>query len=326
MIICYVVDELYVNLLKKSIRSYKKYNPTAKFVVVSERPIEVDGVENFVMDIGQHRGLTRISNAAYLKLYLTRLPYDKVLYVDCDTICQYPLNDLWNMDCPKICICESHIFGKRQAISLGLEKYGLAAVILMNLKELRKCNFTERCLEVEKKLPTPDSGWFHDETCINVALRGELKFVDVKWDYCHKRDYQERAILERDAKILHFIGKDKTEMSKFKFYSNIPNILNYIRGKNVAIVGNAKSIFEKNNGKNIDKADVVIRFNKGFPKNKKSQGTKTNIVILALTLEQDEVDSYGADIVINRSTFYKNKTPYVIQCYDRMVLRDKIGT
>ena len=323
MIIVYVADENYVNMVKKSMVSYRKYNPNAHFVVVSEKPLKIDGMENIVIPIKTHRGITRVSNATFIKLYLPKLPYDKILYVDGDTLCQAPLDDLWNLPCEKICICESHDYGKKQAKELGHEKYGLAGVMLMNLKELRDDNFTEKCLEAERTCPELKTGWHQDETCINVAYGDELTFIDQKWDYCHNR-YYEHGISERDACILHFIGKDKSDMDNFPQFESIQTVLDYIKGKNVAIVGNAKSIFDHKFGSDIDKADIVIRFNKGFILNKESQGTKTDILMLACDLDNESVDSYNAKIVISRSNKYQNKHDYILDSKDREVLRNKI--
>lgn len=47
----------------------------------------------------------------------------------------------------------------------------------------------------------------------------------------------------------------------------------------ISIVGNAKSIFDKQNGHLIDLADIVIRFNRGVPIKPKSQGTKTDVLV-----------------------------------------------
>lgn len=59
------------------------------------------------------------------------------------------------------------------------------------------------------------------------------------------------------------------------------NLSDYFVDKNVAIVGNASSLFqsEKKYGDLIDSFDTVCRFNKGFEiSDKNSQGTKTTLV------------------------------------------------
>lgn len=327
MKIVYISDTNYLPYLAKSIKSFRKYNPLAEFVVVSEQKLDID-VENIVIELPKvfrNRGNgDRITNTAYLKLFLTQLPYDKILYVDCDTLCQSPLNELWNTDCEYIALTESHNFGKKQAKAIGADKYGLTGMMLMNLKNLRKIGFTEKCLDVEQNYPTPETGWQHDETCINVAMKDKLTFIDHKWNYCHNRNY-ENPINECNAPILHFVGKDKQDMLETPFYDDFQYILDEIKGKNVAIVGNAQSLFDHTYGKDIDKADVVIRFNKGFPNNIVSQGKKTTILMLACDLSKTDIDFYKAKYVLNRSGIASNNAP-TISKEDRNKLAQMIGS
>lgn len=327
MIIVYVADENYTQYLQQSIISYKKFNPKAHIVVVSETSMPY-GDENVVIPLYKsfrNRGNgDRITNTAYLKLFLTQLPYDKVLYVDADTICQAPLNELWDIPCEYINLCESYSFGKLQAEAIGAEKYGLTGMMLMNLKELRKINFTKKCLEVENTAPTPKTGWQHDETCINLAMREKLTFIDHKWNYCHNRTY-DNPMKESDAPILHFVGKDKHDMLELNFYKDNQEILDAIKGKDVAIVGNAQSIFKTKYGEEIDKKNFVIRFNKGFPNKPESQGTKTTMVILACELSKPDIEFYKAKYLVNRSKSYLNDVPYSISNKDRRVMSEKIG-
>ena len=79
-------------------------------------------------------------------------------------------------------------------------------------------------------------------------------------------------------------------------------IRKFLKGKSVAIVGNAKSIFETKHGKDIDRHDVVIRFNKGFITAPEDQGTRTDILILACELNLDEKSSFKAKYYVNRSS------------------------
>lgn len=332
MIVVYCLDENYKEYTAISIRSVRKFNPTAKIVVVSETPLNfwMEDVEKITIPlprIFRNRGETdRITQAAYLKCFLTQLPYDKIIYIDGDTICQGPLNELWEMPCEYINICESHKFGDKQAQELGHEKYGLTGMMVMNLKNLRKIGFTETCLEIEQEYPTPKlTGWRHDETCINVACYGLMKFVDQKWDYCKNREYK-NPIPEQKAKILHYLGRQKEEMRLIPHYNSIEQILEDIKGKRVAIVGNAKSLFDYEQGSQIDSFDFIIRFNKGFITRPECQGTKTDFLILACLLTNDEINSYNAKWISNRSTSYVNPVYFTISNQDRRRLRDKLDS
>lgn len=329
MKIVFCVDENYVEMAKVSIQSYRKFNPTSEIVVVSEKPVK---------PIGQHRSFVlnlpkvyrrksetdRISNAAYLKLFLTALPFDKILYVDSDTICQKPLKTLWDTPCEFLAMTESHSFGTQQAVAIGAQKYGLTGMMLMNLTNLRKIDFTGKCVEVAESDFTPFTGWQHDETCINVAMAGKITFIDKAFNYCHNRFYP-NPINEKDAYILHFAGKDKSGMFAPARYKGIAKIGQEIKGKRIAIVGNAKSLFDKQNGKEIDRHDFIIRFNKGFITAPESQGTKTDMLILALNLPFAERQSFNARYIVNRSKHYDNQTIWTIDQNERMDLCARIG-
>ena len=47
MIVCYCLDENYIEYSEISIQSVKKFNPTAHVVVVSEQPIVVKGADEY---------------------------------------------------------------------------------------------------------------------------------------------------------------------------------------------------------------------------------------------------------------------------------------
>lgn len=315
-------------MAEASIASFKHWNPNAKIIVVSEKPLPIKCDQNITIQLPKkykNRGLSdRITNAAYLKLYLTQLPFNKVLYVDPDTICQKPLLDFYNTNIKYIGLTESHSFGIRQARELGLEKYGITGMMLMNLEELRKIDFTSRCLQVESEFKLSPKLWRHDETCINLGMRGLLTFFDVKYNYCHNRIY-DNPIPEKDAYILHYVGKDKSDMPKIDRYPEIAEIGEHIKGKSVAIVGNARSIFSKKNGEKIDNHDFIIRFNKGFICDEKSQGKRTDLLLLACEPTPEEIDLYNARFVCNRSKHYHNRTKYTITNTQRQIMKDTIG-
>lgn len=328
-IIVYAIDENYVDYARISAKSVLKYNPDAFIVLVSEKPLSI-GYEdkNVIIELPEkfrNRGDgDRITNTAYLKLFLTKLKYDKIIYLDGDTICQHPLNDLWSMDIEYIGLTESHDYGKKQAKALGLAKYGLSGMMVMNLSNLRKVFFTKRCLAVQNR-KIPDNLWQHDETCINLGVPELLTFIDKKWNYCRNRIYSD-GIPESEACILHYVGKQKEDMLEEEHYGKLREVLKYIKGKSVAIVGNAKSIFNTHYGAEIDSHDIVIRFNKGFVYYLESQGKRTDILLLACLLREDERLGYGAKYVINRSKDYRNQADFTISNKDRERLKNILGS
>lgn len=220
MNIVWCIDDNYIKYAKVSIASYKKHNPKAKIYVVSEYHIEntIDYDENIIIKLPKkfkNRGEgDRITNTAYLKLFLTELPLDKILYVDADTICQKPLEDLWNQDIEYIGATETHSYGKQQSKELGIDRYALSGFLLLNLKNLRKINFTEESVKFEKENLIPTNIWRHEETILNCRWHDKIKLLPIKFHYCHNRKY-DNPIPENEAYILHIVGGKKSDMYKY---------------------------------------------------------------------------------------------------------------
>jgi hypothetical protein len=58
---------------------------------------------------------------------------------------------------------------------------------------------------------------------------------------------------------------------------SLPDLMAYLDGKSVAIVGNASSLLHHDCGAAIDGHDVVVRMNKGIPVNPAAQGRRWDI-------------------------------------------------
>ena len=299
MEVVYVSDENYLRFVDISAKSLLKVNPDAHITVVS--PVKlVTKFDNVVIPLeGVYRqrcANDRITQTTYLKLFLTKLPYDKIIFIDPDTIIQQPLDELWNTEVQYLGLCESHDMGKEQAKDLGIERYANTGMMVMNLKALRRLGFTKKCLSAEANPKL----WCHEETFLNVAMQGKITYLPEKWNYCFERKYKGRELKPDDVAISHIVGKNKQAMF-YEPYSEIAEVKKYITGKTVAIVGNAKSIFDKANGKAIDSHEVIIRFNKGFVTAPAAQGSRTDILLLACELGLDEKASYKAVYSVNRS-------------------------
>lgn len=330
MIFVWCIDNKYKDLARVSIATFKKFNPNAKIVIVSEEPItglgEDENINIKLPRIFRNRGIgDRITNTAYLRLFLTDLPYDRVLYIDADTICQKPLDDLWQETIKYIGVTESHLYGKKQAKELGIARYALSGFMLMNLKNLRKINFKEESIKAIDKVPELKCGFCHEESVLNWRWHDKLTFLPLRYHICHNREY-EKQIPENEVSILHYVGKEKGEMMKCFHYPELFGLMDKIEGKRVAIVGNAQSLFEKSYGREIDKYDFVIRFNRGFPIRPEKQGSKTSLLILACPLTDDEIKVFNADYVANRSESYQSTADFTINNYDRWLIANSLGS
>lgn len=319
MIIAYVCDKGYIPYLKQSIVSVKRYNKNAEIVVLSKDNFQIDGAKVITFNPDntnfKFRVNDRMRDGVYYKLWLPILPYDKIIYIDCDVICQRPLDELWNIPIDFIGATQSHVFGIKQAKELGLKKYFITGMMVMNLKKLREENFTENCLNLLSNISNIQQ---HDETIINLLYNNKITELDRKYNYCHKRIYQ-KPIPESDAYLLHFVGKDKREMLLPTNFDGLKDLKEFIKGKSIAIVGNSESIFNKQNGQEIDNHDIVIRFNRGFIKNKLSQGTKTDLLFLACTLTPQEIKKYNAKYTVRRSIYSHSICDFELRKDDKFI-------
>lgn len=81
--------------------------------------------------------------------------------------------------------------------------------------------------------------------------------------------------------------------------ANNTRMRNRIAGKNVAIVGNAQSLFAKTYGGEIDRNDLVLRLNKGFVLNTAAQGSRTDMVGLTPELSEEEtIARFSPDVLL----------------------------
>ncbi|MBK4217564.1 glycosyltransferase family 29 protein [Paracoccus caeni] len=94
-------------------------------------------------------------------------------------------------------------------------------------------------------------------------------------------------------------------MSKLRFYTarllrddttmahlstSQDDLLSGLRGKAVALVGNARALAETDHGKAIDAADLVVRINRAPMPQPGSHGTRTDWLALAVRLSDEELD------------------------------------
>lgn len=342
MIIAYVCDNLnYLSLLKVSMASVRRYNKDVKFVILTKNAkIKIDGADIYHLgnqtDInGLYRQNDRLGEGVYYKFFLPKLPYSKVLYIDCDVLCQRPLNELWEQKCDFICATESHSFGEVQAKQLGLKRYALTGMMLMNLDALRQANFTKRCFDrleqlkkkqiIQKNTFTHFFNFFHDETIINLEFNESIRFIDVKYNYCKDRVYK-HPISESDAYLLHFVGgkNQKDKMLKIGNFKSLEPLKKMLKNKKVAIVGNSSKILTENNGAEIDAHDIIIRFNRGFTKGKENAlGKRTDLLFLATTLTNADYEKFAEipTYTIKRSNLCQNACNFNLSRLDREILK-----
>lgn len=72
-----------------------------------------------------------------------------------------------------------------------------------------------------------------------------------------------------------------------------------VRGRSVALVGNAKSILASSYGEDIDAHDVVVRFNRGAVQHQQAQGIRTDVLGFSLAIEREFIsEHFGQPLLV----------------------------
>lgn len=208
-------------LLHKEISDYKN---------VSLRFVDVQRFYNENKDV-EFSTTRNYSIAIYNRLFISEIfkNYNKVLYLDCDIVVKGDLSDLYEIDLENNYIGaivdvgtlawktednNSDNFYKYKEINSG--------VILYNIKECQKNNFTKKCLNNIKTYNN-----ILDQTAIDITCRNNIKYIDYRYNFFASilddteniKDYIPGYILN-DIRIIHFTGA-KCWFKDFAHNSNI---------------------------------------------------------------------------------------------------------
>ena len=128
-----------------------------------------------------------ISVSTYYRLVLPQLlskDIDKALYLDCDMVVERDIKELWNIDISKYSAavveddCSKDNIKRMQLPAKN--KYFNAGMILFNLKEIRKRDFTNDCIEYFIK--NEHRITLQDQDILNGVLNGKCKYVSQAWN------------------------------------------------------------------------------------------------------------------------------------------------
>ncbi len=75
-------------------------------------------------------------------------------------------------------------------------------------------------------------------------------------------------------------------------------LMDELRGKSVALVGNARSLAERDEGAEIDAADLVIRINRAPMPASRTHGTRTGWLALATSIDAADLDRVAPDRIL----------------------------
>jgi lipopolysaccharide biosynthesis glycosyltransferase len=177
-IVVFVLDCGIRNINKEVLRSIaKEYN----------REIYFRSMEAAVSGLDLHMGDRRISIASYARLFLsTVIPeaWDRILYLDCDTIVRDSIMDFWKVNLEGYMVA-----GVRDTVdSFFLKKIGMkpeeyyvnAGIILINLAGWREQNLEKRFMDFIKQFN--GNVPHHDQGTINGVCRNKKYIVSPRYN------------------------------------------------------------------------------------------------------------------------------------------------
>lgn len=182
----YAIKILYTSVTeenKEKIKKYEQKNISIEFVDLNKQLNKI-----------KEKLYTRnyYSNTTYYRLFLPELypQYDKVVYIDSDTICLTDIADLYNVDMgdnliaavPDGVIQTIKLFQDYVERVVGVADYNNyfnAGVIVMNLKELRDYKFEEKFIYMLEKIKFEVA---QDQDYLNRLCKGRVKILDYSWN------------------------------------------------------------------------------------------------------------------------------------------------
>ncbi|MDO4497399.1 MAG: glycosyltransferase family 8 protein [Bacteroidales bacterium] len=125
--------------------------------------------------------LSRVTTTSFSRIFLADLlptSVEKVLYLDCDILCQGPLLGLWNTDLASqgatiggAIDFSSYSGWLRESLPLGLEHFYInTGILLIDLKQWRQEGMTEKCVACAREHQFP----LLDQDVLNVMCCGRI--------------------------------------------------------------------------------------------------------------------------------------------------------
>lgn len=160
---------------------------------------------------------SHVSVETYYRLLLASLfpQYEKILYLDCDTIVLSPLRQLYSTNISEYyCAGVKDILAEDSTKRLDLEKYFNAGVLLVNLERWRRDNIEQKLFDYVKE--NYDKIVWVDQDVLNVVLQDGIHYLDPRWnaqigeyEHCYTTGFNK---IGENAFILHYIGNNKPWM------------------------------------------------------------------------------------------------------------------
>ncbi|WP_241807328.1 glycosyltransferase family 8 protein [Latilactobacillus sakei] len=190
-----------------------RFNAELTFIEVDETPLTTV-IQN-----------QQILKTAYYRLLIPNLlpEIERVLYLDCDTLCLANLARLWDIELGNtpLAAVEDASFQNRLAqmsISYKSIRYFNAGVLLMNLAVWRQQKLTEQILAFIKEHPQKLK--FHAQDALNAILHDRWIHLHPKWNVQSnilmdfiiaptERINRQFMSAQKDPGLIHFCGSEK---------------------------------------------------------------------------------------------------------------------
>ena len=158
------------------------------------------------------------SKSIFVKILIPKLiERDLVIYLDADTIVGNCLEELYSTKLGDYFLgavedaSQATVIKRDYLSQFKLKNYFNSGVMLMNIVQLEKNNFLEKCLYVEKAIGLKKQ--FADQDLYNVALKDSVLFLDNKFNsqlwYKTPNDIWLKRLKQSRNGITHFIGPVK---------------------------------------------------------------------------------------------------------------------
>ena len=149
-----------------------------------------------------------LSIAAYYRLKLGELlpNVDKIIYLDCDTIVNTSLSDLFNTDLQNSYVAGVLDVRVKHKKKWKNTKYINSGVLVINLRKIRDDHIEDQYFEYAKN--NPEVVQTGDQDIINFVLKDNIKILPDEWNV-QVSHFNSRTSYTKYPKIIHYIGNQK---------------------------------------------------------------------------------------------------------------------
>lgn len=167
----------------------------------------------------------KISHISYVTYYRLKIHeklsfFDKIVYIDSDTIVKSDIFDLYSNNISGFFVAgvKAIAFNNKkhqERLKIDVSNYINAGVLLLNVREILQSGVFERFSDLMKMEYS-----CQDQDIINVAFNGKIKVLNKNFNFMTKYIKPEDIFDERNIKIIHYADKNKPWNSKNSLLSD----------------------------------------------------------------------------------------------------------